>query len=60
MDTECQSVVEASAMITSGAPLLIHMFIVICEVVVATFLGVQGIALCLDPQGGSEAQTRWG
>lgn len=36
---------------SSGAPLLIHTFMVIREVVVATFLRVQGIALCLDPQG---------
>ena len=60
MDTEYKTVVEASAMLSSGVPLLIHAFVVICELGVATYLGVHGLVLLISPDGGTEAQARWG
>jgi len=60
MDTEYQTVVEVSSLMTSGLPMLIHTFFVLCEVGVATFVGIQGLGLLIDPNGETPAQMRWG
>ena len=60
MDTEYQTVVDASSLMSTGIPMLIHTFFVLCEVGVATFVGIQGLALLIDPEGGTATQLRWG
>ncbi len=60
MDTEYQTVVDASPLMSTGIPMLIHTFFVLCEVGVATFVGIQGLALLIDPEGATAMQLRWG
>ena len=60
MNSDYAFIAETPAFITSIIPMMIHIFIVLCEVSVATFMGIQGLALLIDPEGGTPGQARWG
>ena len=52
MQPEYETVVEASSMITSGLPLLIHVGVVALQVACASFLGIQGLWIGIRCGGG--------
>lgn len=51
MESEYETVVEAWSLLTSGVPLLIHVFFAALQIASASFLGIQGLLLLLAGPG---------